>query len=212
VFAIRVLPGGPTAAPDAPPASDNAPATPNTVTAFVRPFRFEFRLPCDMVEASHSPPPSQPGAGTLTQRHSALLIGTAAKRVESVWPDFGEIQLIGGAPAQNRQHVALLDGPGILRRNLRPCANQARPTLGELQRTTPWVWLWCERCQHHAPLACAVPVILWGPDASSDKLRAGARCTSCGGERCDPPASRVGGQSYRLLSVSDRQRRLDAPR
>jgi len=34
-----------------------------------------------------------------------------------------------------------------------------RPTLGELQRTTPWVWLWCERCQHHAPLACAVAVI-----------------------------------------------------
>jgi hypothetical protein len=28
-----------------------------TVTAFVRPFRFELRLPCDMVEASHSPPP-----------------------------------------------------------------------------------------------------------------------------------------------------------
>ena len=33
-----------------------------------------------------------------------------------------------------------------------------------------------------APLACAVAVILWGPDASSDKLRAGARCTSCGGK------------------------------
>jgi hypothetical protein len=55
-----------------------------------------------------------------------------------------------------------------------------RPTLGELQRTTPWVWLWCERCQHHAPLACAVAVILWGADASSDKLRTGARCTNCG--------------------------------
>ena len=55
-----------------------------------------------------------------------------------------------------------------------------RPTLGELQRTTPWVWLWCERCQHHAPLACAIAVILWGPNAPSDKLRAGARCTSCG--------------------------------
>ncbi len=53
-----------------------------------------------------------------------------------------------------------------------------RPTLGELQRTTPWIWLWCECCQHHAPLACAVAVILWGPEASSDKLRAGARCTS----------------------------------
>jgi hypothetical protein len=47
---------------------------------------------------------------------------------------------------------------------------------------TPWVWLWREQCQHHAPLACAVPVILWGPDASSDKLRAGARCASCGGK------------------------------
>jgi hypothetical protein len=23
---------------------------------------------------------------------------------------------------------------------------------------------------------------LWGPDASSDKLRAGARCTNCGGK------------------------------
>jgi hypothetical protein len=39
-----------------------------------------------------------------------------------------------------------------------------------------------ERCQHRAPLACAVPVILWGPDASSDTLRAGARCTNCGGK------------------------------
>src|SRR5215469_14623435 len=25
------------------------------------------------------------------------------------------------------------------------------PTLGELQRTTPWVWLWCERCQRTKP-------------------------------------------------------------
>jgi hypothetical protein len=55
-----------------------------------------------------------------------------------------------------------------------------RPTLGELQQATPWVWLWCERCQHHAPLACAVAVIRWGPDTSSDKLRAAVRCTSCG--------------------------------
>src|SRR5689334_4986077 len=53
------------------------------------------------------------------------------------------------------------------------CANPDHgQTLGELQRSTPWVWLWCERCQHHAPLACAVPVIRWGPNASSDKLRA----------------------------------------
>src|ERR1700751_2165477 len=55
VFAVRVSPGGPTAAPDAPPTIDKAPATPNPVTP-VRPFRFEFRLPCDMVEASHFTP------------------------------------------------------------------------------------------------------------------------------------------------------------
>jgi hypothetical protein len=54
------------------------------------------------------------------------------------------------------------------------------PTLGDLQRTTPWVWLWCERCQHHAPLACAVAVIRWGANVSSDRLRQRARCTSCG--------------------------------
>jgi hypothetical protein len=59
VFTVNISLGGPTAASDAPPASDNAPATPNTVTAFVRPFRFEFRLLCDMVEASHfTPAPS----------------------------------------------------------------------------------------------------------------------------------------------------------
>src|SRR4029077_7092177 len=61
VFAVRVSPGGPTPAPDEPPASDNAPATPNIVKAFVPPlriefFRFEFRLPCDMVEASDFTP------------------------------------------------------------------------------------------------------------------------------------------------------------
>src|SRR6516225_9620765 len=54
------------------------------------------------------------------------------------------------------------------------------PTLGELQRATPWVWLWCERCQHHAPLACAVAVIRWGADMSSDRLRQRARGSSCG--------------------------------
>src|SRR5262249_26022428 len=35
-------------------------------------------------------------------------------------------------------------------------------------------WLWSEPCPHHAPLACAVAFILWGPNASSDKLRASA--------------------------------------
>jgi hypothetical protein len=55
-----------------------------------------------------------------------------------------------------------------------------RATLGDLQRSTPWIWLWCERCQNHSPLVCAVPVIRWGAGASSDVLRERARCTACG--------------------------------
>ena len=55
-----------------------------------------------------------------------------------------------------------------------------RPTLGDLHRATPWVWGYCEKCQHYAPLACAVPVIRWGAGASSDVLRQRARCTRCG--------------------------------
>ena len=55
-----------------------------------------------------------------------------------------------------------------------------RPTLGDLHHATPWLWLYCEKCQHYAPLACAVPVIRWGTDASSDVLRQRALCTACG--------------------------------
>jgi hypothetical protein len=57
---------------------------------------------------------------------------------------------------------------------------RARTTLGDLHRATPWLWLHCEKCQHHAPLACAVAVIRWGANASSDKLWQCARCTACG--------------------------------
>jgi hypothetical protein len=32
-----------------------------------------------------------------------------------------------------------------------------QPTLGDLQRTTPWVRVWCEKGQHRAPLACESP-------------------------------------------------------
>jgi hypothetical protein len=57
---------------------------------------------------------------------------------------------------------------------------RATTTLGDLHRATPWLWLYCEKCRHSAPIACVVPVIRWGPDISSDKLRRCARCTSCG--------------------------------
>ena len=53
MFSVGVSPAGPTAASDAPPASDNAPATPNTVTAFARLLRFEACFACDIVETSH---------------------------------------------------------------------------------------------------------------------------------------------------------------
>jgi hypothetical protein len=55
-----------------------------------------------------------------------------------------------------------------------------RPTLGELHGATPWVWMHCDRCQHKAPFACAVAVIRWGANETSDRLRQCARCTACG--------------------------------
>jgi len=56
----------------------------------------------------------------------------------------------------------------------------ARTTLSDLHRATPWLWLYCERCSHSSPLACAVAVIRWGAGESSDKRRRSARCTACG--------------------------------
>jgi hypothetical protein len=57
-------------------------------------------------------------------------------------------------------------------------------TLGQLHRPPGWVWVYCTRynppCPHHAPMALAPLIIRWGPDASSDMLRACARCTVCG--------------------------------
>src|SRR5215472_14392839 len=72
IFSVGVSTFGPTAAPDVPPVSDNAPATPNTVTAFVLFLRFETCSACDMVEASHSAPPTHPlrGCPILKERRS----------------------------------------------------------------------------------------------------------------------------------------------
>jgi hypothetical protein len=54
---------------------------------------------------------------------------------------------------------------------------RANTTLGDLHRATPWLWLHCEKCQHYAPLACAVPVIRWGAATSSDVPQAQAAKT-----------------------------------
>ena len=79
-----------------------------------------------------------------------------------------------------------------------PCATT---TLGDLHRGTPWLWLNCERCQHHAPLACAVAVIRWGRDASSDILRERA-LHALRPQGRNAPASRLGQCERRLPAVS----------
>jgi hypothetical protein len=58
--------------------------------------------------------------------------------------------------------------------------NRPVPTLAELRKTTSWVWVYCERCLHRAPVAFVPLMIRWGGDASSYKLRRCARCTACG--------------------------------
>jgi len=73
------------------------------------------------------------------------------------------------------------------------------PTLGDLQRSTPWVWMHCEKCQHKAPLACAVAVIRWGAEQSSDKLRQSARCTECGSKGATVQHPGWGGNSVGFL-------------
>jgi hypothetical protein len=54
------------------------------------------------------------------------------------------------------------------------------PTLIELKRITPWMWVCCPKCMHQTPMAFVPLIIWWGPNTSSDKLRNCARCTECG--------------------------------
>jgi hypothetical protein len=58
--------------------------------------------------------------------------------------------------------------------------NSTAPTLAELRKHGSWVWVYCEKCLHRAPVAFVPLMIRWGGDASSDKLRRCARCTACG--------------------------------
>jgi hypothetical protein len=76
---------------------------------------------------------------------------------------------------------------------------RATTTLGDLHHATPWLWLNCERCQQHAPLACAVAVIRWGRDASSDVLRQRARGVRPQGRDHSTPG--MGRRRYRVFAV-----------
>jgi hypothetical protein len=54
------------------------------------------------------------------------------------------------------------------------------PTLGRLLHAPYWLWLRCDACNHRVAVALVPFIIRWGADASSDVLRAQARCTVCG--------------------------------
>ena len=58
--------------------------------------------------------------------------------------------------------------------------NNTVPTLAELRKSSSWVWVYCEKCLHHTPVAFVPLMIRWGANASSDKLRRCVRCTACG--------------------------------
>lgn len=57
-------------------------------------------------------------------------------------------------------------------------------TLKDLQRPPGWVWAHCTNlqagCVHRRAVAIAPFVIRWGPDVSSDRLRAALKCGRCG--------------------------------
>src|SRR5262245_12929913 len=54
------------------------------------------------------------------------------------------------------------------------------PTLLDMHRTAPWLWVHCERCQHGTPMAIVPLLIRWGMDVSTDVLRQRAVCSACG--------------------------------
>jgi hypothetical protein len=90
--------------------------------------------------------------------------GDSHARVES----FGAFASHGAVVGEARPTVRQGQPPG------------PRPTLGQLQRSHRWTWVYCEKCLHHAPMALVPLIIRWGADTSSDRLRRCARCTKCG--------------------------------
>ena len=81
----------------------------------------------------------------------------------------------GASWAHERRAVEIQrQGYGAVAGIATPLQVQARST-GDTRRSATrnaMGWLWCDRCQHHSPLACAVAVIRWGATSSSDVLRA----------------------------------------
>ena len=55
------------------------------------------------------------------------------------------------------------------------------PTLGrELTHGDKWMWFWCPKCRHHAPLPLAPLAILFGMDVATIDAARHATCSVCG--------------------------------
>jgi hypothetical protein len=65
-------------------------------------------------------------------------------------------------------------------RNVTRYVPRPAPTIGDLRKTTCWIWINCSGCQAGTPFALAPLIIRWGSDASSDLIRRNARCSKCG--------------------------------
>jgi hypothetical protein len=63
---------------------------------------------------------------------------------------------------------------------MRRDTNSTVPTLVELRKSGSWIWVYCEKCLHRAPVAFVPLMIRWGANASRDKLR---RCEAGNGQQ-----------------------------
>lgn len=63
-----------------------------------------------------------------------------------------------------------------------PSAPGPVPTLLDLHRTHRWLWLRCRAtgCYHSRAVTLVRFMIVWRPDASSERLRRLSRCSRCG--------------------------------
>ncbi len=57
-----------------------------------------------------------------------------------------------------------------------------RPTIGDLNATNDWLWLYCDTtgCRHFTAIPLVPLLIRWGASAPSDLLRTRFRCSRCG--------------------------------
>jgi hypothetical protein len=84
-----------------------------------------------------------------------------------------------------------------------------RPTLGDLQHSHCWTWVYCEKCLQRAPMALVPLIVRWGADTSSDRLRQRARSTKCGPKGAT--TSGMGGHAHRVSALPLTRTRLRCP-